>query len=256
MTNEETFQKLSDLRLHAFSRALREQFDNPDSYTHLSVEDRVGILVDREWTEREARSLTRRLQLARLRDRAAAVEDIDFGHPRGLDRPLIRRLSSCEWIKKKQNLLITGSTGCGKTFVACAFGQKACREGFSVVYRRVPRMLSELQIAHGDGSLPRLLARWAKTDLLILDDWGLAPLNAQHRHDLLEVIEDRHGERSTIIAAQLPVKEWHKYIGDPAVADAALDRIVHSAHQITMSGDSMRKRRSKLSGPSESEPRE
>ncbi len=256
MTNEETFQKLSDIRLHAFSRALREQLDNSDSYAHLSFEDRVGILVDREWTEREARSLTRRLQLARLRDRAAAVEDIDFGHPRGLDRTLIRRLSSCEWIKKKQNLLITGSTGCGKTFVACAFGQKACREGFSVVYRRVPRMLSELQIAHGDGSLPRLLARWAKTDLLILDDWGLAPLNAQHRHDVLEVIEDRHGERSTIIAAQLPVKDWHKYIGDPAVADAALDRIVHRAHQITMSGDSMRKKRSKLSAQSESETKE
>jgi DNA replication protein DnaC len=243
MTNEETFQKLSDMRLHAFSRALREQFDTPDSYGHLGFEDRVGILVDREWTEREARSLTRRLQLARLRDRTAAVEDIDFGHPRGLDRNLVRRLSNCEWITKKQNLVITGSTGCGKTFVACAFGQKACREGFSVIYRRVPRMLNELHIAHGDGSLPRLLARWAKTDLLILDDWGLAPLTVQHRHDLLEVIEDRHGERSTIIAAQLPLKDWHKYIGDPAVADAALDRIVHSAHHITMSGDSMRKKR-------------
>ena len=256
MTNEETFQKLSDMRLHALSRALREQLDNPDSYAHLSFEDRVGILVDREWTEREARSLTRRLQLARLRDRGAAVEDIDFGHPRGLDRNLVRRLSSCEWIKKKQNLVITGSTGCGKTFVACAFGQKACREGFSVIYRRVPRMLSEMHIAHGDGSLPRLLARWAKTDLLILDDWGLTPLNAQHRHDVLEVIEDRHGERSTIIAAQLPLKDWHKYIGDPAVADAALDRIVHSAHHITMSGDSMRKKRSKLSAQSESETQE
>jgi DNA replication protein DnaC len=148
---------------------------------------------------------------------------------------------------------VSGPPGCGKTFVACAFGQKACREGFSVVYRRVPRMLSEMHIAHGDGSLPRLLARWAKTDLLILDDWGLAPLNAQHRHDVLEVIEDRHGERSTIIAAQLPLKDWHKYIGDPAVADAALDRIVHSAHHIAMSGDSMRKKRSKLSAQSESE---
>ena len=253
MTDDETFQKLSEMRMHGLVRALREQLDNPETYTAMAFEDRVGMLIDREWSEREARSLTRRLQLARLRDRTAAVEDIDFAHPRGLDRNLMRRLSSCEWIKKKQNLLITGSTGCGKTFVACAFGQKACREGFSVLYRRVPRMLSELHIAHGDGSLPRLLARWAKTDLLILDDWGLAPLNAQHRHDLLEVIEDRHGERSTIIAAQLPVKEWHKYIGDPAVADAALDRIVHSAHQITMSGDSMRKKRSKLSGPSESE---
>ena len=251
MTHEETFQKLSEIRLHGFSRALREQLDHAESYAHLAFEDRLGMLVDHEWTDREARSLTRRLQLARLRDRAAAVEDIDFGHPRGLDRNLVRRLSSCEWITKKQNLIITGSTGCGKTFLACAFGQKACREGFSVMYRRVPRMLSEMHIAHGDGSLPRLLARWAKTDLLILDDWGLAPLTTQHRHDLLEVIEDRHGERSTLIAAQLPLKDWHKYIGDPAVADAALDRIVHSAHHVVMTGDSMRKKRSQLSAQSE-----
>lgn len=253
MTDEETFQKLSDIRMHGFSRALREQLDNADSYGHLSFEDRLGILVDCEWTEREARSLTRRLQLAKLRDRVAALEDIDFHHPRGLDRNLVRRLATCEWIKKKQNLVVTGSTGCGKTFLICAFGQKACREGFSVVYRRVPRILSEMQIARGDGSLPRLLSRWAKTDVLILDDWGLAPLGTQHRHDLLEVIEDRHGERSTIIAAQLPLKDWHKYIGDPAVADAALDRIVHSAHHITMKGESMRKRRSKLTPQSDEE---
>ncbi|MFN8626246.1 MAG: IS21-like element helper ATPase IstB [Candidatus Binatia bacterium] len=251
MTHEETFQKLSEIRLPGFSRALREQLDNPDSYQQLAFEDRLGILVDREGTDREARRLTRRLQMARLRDRAAAVEDIDFGHPRGLDHNLVRRLSTCEWIQKKQNLVITGSTGCGKTFVACAFGQKACREGFSVIYRRVPRMLSELHIAHGDGSLPRLLARWAKTDLLILDDWGLAPLTTQHRHDLLEVIEDRHGERATLIAAQLPLKDWHKYIGDPAVADAALDRIIHSAHHLAMHGESMRKKRSTLALPSD-----
>jgi len=176
MTTEEIFQKLSDMRMYAFAQALHEQLDVPDSYEPLAIEDRVGILVDREWTEREARRLTRRLQLAKLRDRTASVEDIDFRHPRGLDRNLTRRLSTCEWIKKKQNLIITGSTGCGKTFLACAFGQKACREGFSVLYRRVPRLLTELHIAHGDGSLPRLLARWAKTDVLILDDWGLAPL--------------------------------------------------------------------------------
>jgi DNA replication protein DnaC len=246
MTNEETFQKLSDIRMHGFTRALREQLDNADSYAHLAFEDRVGILVDREWTDREARSLTRRLQLAKLRDRAAALEDIDFRHPRGIDRNLVRRLSTCEWIKKKQNVVITGSTGCGKTYLACAFGHKACREGFSVVYRRIPRMLGELHIAHGDGSLPRLLARWAKTDVLILDDFGLAPLDQKGRENLLEVIEDRHGERSTVIAGQLPVKEWHKYIGDPALADAALDRIVHSAHQITLKGESMRKKRSTL----------
>lgn len=246
MTTQETFQKLSEMRLHGFARALHEQLENAESYAHLACEDRVGVLVDREWSDREARRLTRRLQLARLRDRSACVEDVDFRHPRGLDRTLVQRLATCEWITKHQNLIVSGSTGCGKTYVICALAQKACRDGFSVLYRRVPRLLHELQVARADGSFPRLLARWAKTDVLMLDDWGLAPLGAQERHDLLEVIEDRHGERSTGIAAQLPVKDWHKYIGDPAVADATLDRIVHAAHQITLKGESMRKTRSSL----------
>lgn len=246
MTTEETFQKLSDIRMHGFAHALHEQLDNRESYDHLAFEDRIGLLIDREWTERESRSLTRRLQLARLRDRVACIEDIDYRHPRGLDRNLMRRLATCEWIKKRQNIIVSGSTGCGKTFIACALGHKACREGFSVVYRRVPRLIHELQLARGDGSFQRLLSRWAKTDVLILDDFGLAPLGLQDRHDLLEVIEDRHAERSTIISGQLPVKDWHKYIGDPAVADAALDRIVHSAHQVNLKGESMRKKRSTL----------
>ena len=253
MITEEIFHKLSELRLHGLARALHEQLDNRDSYESLAFEDRLGLLVDREWTEREARSLTRRLQLAKLRDRCASIEDIDFRHPRGLDRNLIRRLASCEWIAKAQNLIVTGPTGCGKTFVACAVGHKACREGFSVLYRRVPRLLQEMHIAHADGSLPRLLTRWAKIDLLILDDWGLAPLGSQERHNLLELIEERHGEHSAVIVAQLPIKEWHKYIGDPAVADAALDRIVHSAHQITLKGESMRKRRSDLTQEADSD---
>ena len=246
MTNEETFQKLSDMRMHGFARALHEQLDNPDSYQHLAFEDRLGILTDHEWTEREARSLTRRLQIARLRDRHACIEDVDFRHPRGLDRNLIRRLATCEWIRKHQNLIITGQTGCGKTFLVSAFGHKACCHGFSVLYRRVPRLLEEMQIARGDGSLPRMRSRFAKTDVLILDDWGLAPLGPKGREDLLEIIEDRDDERSTIIAGQLPVKEWHKYIGDPAVADAALDRLVHGAHEIKLSGESLRKKRSAL----------
>jgi DNA replication protein DnaC len=246
MTTQETFQKLSECRLLGFARALHEQLDHAESYEHLTFEDRVGVLIDREWTDREARSLTRRLQLARLRDRGACIEDFDFRHPRGLDRTLIQRLATCEWISKHQNLIVTGSTGCGKTFVICALGHKACRAGYSVLYRRVPRLLHELHAARADGSFPRLLARWAKTDLLILDDWGLAPLGTPERHDLLEVIEDRHTDRSTVIAAQLPVKDWHKYIGDPQVADAALDRVVHAAHQITLKGESMRKKRSSL----------
>lgn len=246
MTTEETFQKLVEMRMHGFARALQEQLDRPDEYGELDLEERLGLLVDREWTERENRSLTRRLQIARLRDRTASVEDVDYRHPRGLDRSLFKRLATGEWIKKHQNVLVTGSTGCGKTYLACALGHKACRDGHSVVYRRVPRLVEELQLARGDGSYPRLLARWAKTDVLILDDWGLKPLGSEERHDLLEVIEDRHGEHSTVIAGQLPVKSWHTYIGDPAVADAALDRIVHAAHQITLKGESMRKKRSSL----------
>jgi len=246
MTTEETFRKLSELRLYGFTRALEEQLAQPASYTTLAIEDRVGLLVDREWTERETRRLTRRLQLAKLRDRQACVEDVDFRHPRGLDRALVQRLATGEWITKAQNVLVIGPTGCGKTYVACALGHKACRDGHSVLYRRVPRLAHELHIARGDGSLPRLLSRWAKIDVLILDDWGLTPLGAQERHDLLEVLEDRCGEHSTIIAGQLPVKSWHTYIGDPAVADAALDRVVHNAHQIMLKGESMRKTRSTL----------
>jgi DNA replication protein DnaC len=246
MTTEETFQKLSEIRMHGFARALHDQLDNRESYEHLGFEDRLGLLIDREWTDREMRSLTRRLQLARLRDRTASIEDVDYRHPRGLERNALHRLATCEWVTKHQNVIVSGSTGCGKTFIACALGHKACREGHSVIYRRVPRLCQELHVARGDGSLPRMLARLAKTDVLILDDWGLVPLGTQERQDLLEVIEDRHGERSTIIAGQLPVKDWHKYIGDPAVADAALDRIVHSAHRLTLKGESMRKKRSSL----------
>lgn len=185
MTTEETFQKLADIRLLGLARALQEQLDAPDSFDHLAFEDRVGLLVDREWTDREQRRLTRRLQVARLRERSACVEDIDYRHPRGLNKALMQRLATCEWVRKAQNLTLTGKTGCGKTYLACALGQKACRDGHTVVYRRVPRLLSELQIARGDGSLRKLLARWARTDVLILDDWGLAPLGPQERTDLL-----------------------------------------------------------------------
>jgi len=246
MTTQETFQKLGELRLHAFARALQEQLAQPDTYADLALEERIGLLIDREWGERERRGVTRRLQLARLRDRTACIEDVDFQHPRGLDRGVWKRLATGEWITKHQNVILSGPTGCGKTYLACALGHKACRDGHSVVYRRLPRLVQELHVARADGSYPRLLARWAKTDVVILDDFGLTPLGAQERHDLLEVIEDRHGERSLVIAAQLPVKAWHTYIGDPAVADAALDRVVHSAHQLTLKGDSMRKKHSTL----------
>lgn len=246
MLTEETFQKLSDMRMHAFARALKDQLDNAEKYAELAFDERLGLIVDREWTEREGRSLTRRLQLARLREKAACIEDIDYRHPRGLDRSLVRRLATGDWITKHQNVIVIGKTGCGKTFIACALGHKACRDGHTAIYRRVPRLLHEIALSRGDGSYTRLLARLAKTDLLILDDWGLAPLGDQERRDILEVLEDRCGSRSTVVASQLAVKIWHEYIGDPTIADAVLDRLVHNAHRIDLKGESMRKNRSGL----------
>lgn len=245
MLNEETFRKLSEMRMHGFARALQEQLDS-DAGDDLSFDERVGLLVDREWTEREARSLTRRLQIARLREKTACVEDIDYRHPRGLDRSVMRRLAAGQWIAKHQNVLVTGPTGCGKTYLACALANKACRDGHSAIYRRMPRLLHEIGLARGDGSYTRMLARLAKTDLLVLDDWGLAPLGDQERRDVLEVLEDRSGSRATLVASQLPIKSWHAYIGEPTIADAVLDRLVHSAHQLELKGESLRKKRSAL----------
>jgi len=246
MLIEETFRKLSDMRMHGFTRALREQMEGPDRDTDLGFDERIGLLVDREWTEREGRGLTRRLQLARLRDKGACIEDLDYRQARGLDRAMVRRLSTGEWVTKHQNVIITAKTGCGKTFVACALGQKVCRDGYTAIYRRVPRLLHEIALSRADGSYTRFLSRLAKTDLLILDDWGLAPLGDQERRDVLEVLEDRFGARSTVVASQLPIKTWHEYIGEPTIADAVLDRLVHNAHRIELKGESMRKSRSDL----------
>lgn len=244
MLTEETLTKLSEMRLHGFATALTQQLED-EQFTELSFAERVGLLVDREWTEREGRRLTRRLQHAKLREQAC-IEDLDYRHTRGLDRALMQRLATCEWITKHQNLIIEGPTGVGKTFIACALAQKACRDGYTALYRRVPRLVHELLIARADGSYPRLLIRIAKTDLLVLDDWGLAPLADQERRDLLEVLEDRWGYRATLVASQLPVSAWHKIIGEPTVADAIVDRLVHNAHRVTLKGDSMRKTRSPL----------
>jgi DNA replication protein DnaC len=244
MLREQTFQKLSQMKMQAFSAALRDQLEG-GAFDGMAFDDRVAMMVDREWTEREARRLTRRLRMAKLRQQAA-IEDIDYDHPRGLDRTLMARLSSCEWIRDHQNVIISGKTGVGKTFLACALAHKACRDGYSAMYRRVPRFFDELALARADGSFGQLLVKLARTDVLILDDWGLSALTAVQRRDLLEVLDDRTRARSTIIATQLPVAEWHTLIGEPTVADAIMDRIVHCAHRLNLAGPSLRKKLSTL----------
>ncbi len=226
MWTEESVEKLKEMRMYGFVEGLQEQQNN-ESYRTLSFDERLGMLVDREWTQRANRRLTRRLSQAKLRQQAC-VEDIDYQHPRGLESAQIARLSTCEWLRKHRNLVLVGPTGAGKTYISCALAQKACREGYSALYKRVSRLFRELELARADGSFPKLLATLAKQDLLVLDDWGLEPLSAQQRHDLLEILEDRCGSRSTLIASQLPVKEWHTLIGEPTIADAILDRVIHT----------------------------
>jgi DNA replication protein DnaC len=211
----------------------------------LSFEERFGLLVDREKTEREDRRLKIRLQKAKLRHNAS-MEDIDFNHPRGLDRQLILSLSSCEWLKAHHNVFIMGPTGIGKSYLACAIAHKACREGYSALYLRLLKLFSELSLAKGDGRYGKLLSGFARTDLLVLDDWGLSKLNKEQQRDFLEIVEDRYEVGSTIITSQLKVSHWHEVIDDPTLADAILDRVVHNAYKMDLEGDSMRKKKRKL----------
>ncbi len=244
MLTHPTLDKLQRLKFTGMASALAEQMNTPD-IEELAFEERLGLLVDRELTERENRRLTSRLRRARLKHNAA-LEDIDYRHPRGLDKSLIQSLATCQWVKEHLNVLVTGPTGVGKTWLACALAHKACREGYTAHYLRLPRLLHEMAIAKGDGRYPKLLATLAKTDVLILDDWGLAKLIAEQRRDLLEILEDRHGRCSTLATSQLPLEKWHEIIGDPTLADAILDRLVHNAYKINLKGESMRKRRAKL----------
>jgi DNA replication protein DnaC len=240
MLNHPTFEKLSALRLTGMATAFREQMHLPESAA-LSFEERLGLLVDREMTIRNDRRLTTRLRQAKLRLHAS-LEDIDYRHPRGLDTSLILRLASCQWVHDRHNVLITGPTGIGKTWLACALGHKACREGYTVLYLRLPRWLQDLTLAKGDGRYPKLMAALAKTALVILDDWGLATFNDEQRRDVLEMLEERHGRGATIVTSQFPVDHWHDVLGDPTLADAILDRLLHNAYKITLTGESMRKR--------------
>lgn len=239
-----TVEKLESIRLTGMATALREQLEM-DDINDLSFEERLGLLVDREAVFRENRRLKTRLKKAKLRHNAS-IEDVDYRTPRNLDKSVVVKLADCQWIKNRQNLIITGPTGIGKSYLACAFAQKACREGYSAAYLRLSRLFEDLSLAKGDGRYIKVLTAFAKTDLLILDDYGLAKLNREKRHDLLEILEDRHGLRSTLVTSQLPIKNWHEQIGDPTMADAILDRVVHNAHKIELEGDSMRKKKANL----------
>jgi len=247
MLTHPTYNKLIALGLTGMAKALEEQRQqrNVDG---LSFEERLGLLVDREAVERESKRLVSRLKYANLRQNAV-VEDLDTRTPRGLDKALFAKLAAGEWIARHQDLLITGKTGTGKSWLACALGHKACRDDRSVVYHRVPRLLDALALARGDGRYPRLLKSLARVELLILDDWGLAPLTSQQGRDLLEIVDDRHGRRSTIVTSQVPVEHWHELIADPTIADAVLDRLVHTAHRLALDGPSMRDPKRAASAP-------
>jgi len=244
MLTHPTHEKLQSLRFFGMANALSEQLHMPE-IEELSFDERLGLLIDREMTERENRRLANRLRKAKLRQ-SASVEDIDFRHPRGLDRSLILKLADCHWIKDHQNLIICGPTGVGKSYLACAFAQKACREGYSSLYLRLSRLFQDLSLAKGDGRYGKLLGNFAKTNLLIFDDFGLKKLNMEQRHDLLEILEDRHKLQSTMLTSQVPVDHWHELIGDATLADAIMDRLVHNAHRINLKGESMRKKNSNL----------
>ena len=244
MLTNPTIDKLETLHFKGMSIALQEQIQTPD-IEELSFEERLGLLIDREMTHRHNQRMKTRLRKAKLRQ-DAAVEDIDYRHPRGLDKGMMVSLMTCQWIRDHQNLIITGPTGVGKTYLACALTQKACRDGYTARYLRLSKLFQDLALAKGDGSYAKLLQGLAKVNVLLLDDYGLATLNIDQRHDLLEILEDRHGLHSTLVTSQLPIEHWHETIGDATLADAILDRLIHNAHRINLKGESMRKTKSSL----------
>ncbi len=238
---EATIEKLIAMKLAGMAEGLKEQISN-NAYKDLSFEERLGFLVDQEHLSRENRQVKILLAHARMRHPSACIEDIDFRTRRGLAKDVILALSQNEWIRAHQNVIIVGPTGSGKTYIACALGNAAIRHGIRTIYVRLPRLMQEMKVARADGSFVKLLSRLQRIRLLIIDDWGINPFTDDERRNFLEIMEDRHNVRSTIIASQFPVDAWHDIIGDPTLADAICDRVVHNAHKIILKGgESMRK---------------
>jgi DNA replication protein DnaC len=249
MLHEPTMHKLYAMKLNGMAEAYEEQLQQ-SQMGGLSFEDRFTLLVERQWVWKENRALNTRLKYAGLKLQAC-VEDIDYRHPRGLSRSVIDHLATCEWVKYHQNCIITGPTGTGKTYIGCALAYQACREGYRTIYFYVPKLFRELAMAHVDGRITKLLKKIAKAAVLVIDDWGLATLKHHQYRDFLEILDDRHGSGSTLITSQFPTSSWHDMIGDPTVADAILDRLVHNAHKIELQGESMRNKKGKAKGGEE-----
>ena len=244
MLNSPTVEKLRAMKLQAVLAAWEAQQQDPSSAL-LTFDERLALLIDAEWLARENRRLARALQEAKLRPSHACLEAVGYGPRRGLDKSQLRQLATCRWVADHQAVLIYGACGTGKSFLACALAHQACRHGYRALYWRTSRLFHELTLARAAGTYPRLLARLARVDVLVLDDWGLAPIQDQERQDLLEILEDRYGLRSTVITSQLAPALWHDYVAHPTLADAICDRILHHAHRIELKGDSMRKVRAK-----------
>jgi DNA replication protein DnaC len=250
MLNQPTMEKLHTMKLYGMADAFRMQLETTESH-QLSFEERFALLVDHQWLWKENRALGRRLRAAKLKQRAL-IEDVDYQHARGLDRRLLRTLASSGWVRQKLNLVFSGPTGIGKSWLACALAQKACRDGFSVLHKKTSELFRELAIAHADGSLGRMLFRLAQIDVLVLDDFAMTPLKDNERRDFLEVCDDRYQRRSMILTSQMPVTHWHEQIGDPTIADSILDRLLHNAYRLELNGESMRKKLGRK--PDEPEP--
>ena len=239
MLNQPTLERMHAMKMSAMAETLEQQ-QSSRSYGKLSFEERLGMLIDAEYAARQQRKLTRRLQRAKLRQPGACIEDIDFKTRRGLNRRVLMALSRCDWIRDALNVVITGPTGTGKTYLACALANKACRADLSAYYVRAAQLPQQMAISRGDGSYPRLLKRLTRTRLLVIDDWLLTPFTDMERRDILEVIEDRHERAATLIASQLPISAWHAALGEPTLADSICDRLIHAAHKLELTGRSMR----------------